>query len=58
MRVAIRLTKAQQLKALPILLRHSTGMMLPGRIFVITPEAALALKDPPDLTKPLAGKRI
>ncbi len=44
MRIAVRFTKADELKAVPILMRHSTGMMLPGDIYVISTEAAEALR--------------
>jgi hypothetical protein len=44
MKTAVRFTKSEELKALPILMRHSTGMMLPGDIYVISIEAAEALR--------------
>ena len=44
MKVAVRFTKAEELKALPILMRHSPGMMLPGDIYVISIEAAEAIR--------------
>jgi hypothetical protein len=44
MNVAIRLSRRAELKALPILYRHSPGMMLPGGIYVIRAEAARALR--------------
>lgn len=45
MRVAVRFTKKEELKAIPILMRHSAGMMLPGDIYVISVEAAAALRE-------------
>ena len=44
MKIAVRFTKADELKAVPILMRHSPGMMLPGDIYVISTEAAEALR--------------
>jgi hypothetical protein len=45
MKVVIRLSPRQELKALPILLRHSQGMGLPDRTYVISTEAARVLRD-------------
>lgn len=45
MRVVIRFTAREELNALPILLRHSPGTVLPNRTYVVTPEAAQALRD-------------
>ncbi len=45
MKVVIRLSAREERNALPILLRHSPGMMLPGRTYVIDVEAAGALRD-------------
>jgi hypothetical protein len=45
MRIAVRFTKAEELKAVPILMRHSPGMMLPGDVYVISSEAAEALRE-------------
>jgi hypothetical protein len=44
MKVAVRFTAKEELKAVPILMRHSPGMMLPGDIYVISVEAAEALR--------------
>jgi hypothetical protein len=44
MRVVIRFTAREEAKALPILLRHSPGTVLPDRTYVITAEAAEALR--------------
>ncbi|HEY7428124.1 MAG TPA: hypothetical protein VH682_28080 [Gemmataceae bacterium] len=45
MKVMIRLSAREELKALPILLRHSPGMGLPNRTYVISTEAARALRE-------------
>ncbi len=45
MKVVIRLTVKQELKALPILLRHSAGTMLPDHVYVVSEEAARALRE-------------
>jgi hypothetical protein len=44
MKIAVRFSKTEELKAVPILMRHSTGMMLPGDVYVISAEAAEALR--------------
>jgi hypothetical protein len=44
MKVAVRFTKTEELKAVPILMRHSPGMMLPGDIYVLSTEAVEALR--------------
>jgi len=41
----IQLTSREEEKALPILLRHSTGMVLPNRIYVLADEAVAALRN-------------
>ena len=43
MKVVIRMTEREELKALPILLRHSVGMMLRDGSYVISAEAARKL---------------
>jgi hypothetical protein len=71
MKLAVRFSKREEVKAVPILVRHSPGMILPGRIYVISPEAAQALRDegikfqevstevnPPDLQGAKPGERI
>jgi hypothetical protein len=71
MKVTIRFTAAEELKALPILLRHSPGTILPERTYVISPEVARALQDagikftllasetrPPTLAGAPSGERI
>jgi hypothetical protein len=45
MRVMIRFTAREELNALPILLRHSPGAILPNLTYVVTTEAAQALRD-------------
>jgi hypothetical protein len=45
MRIAIQLTEREERKALPILLRHSPGMILRDRIYIINGDAARALRD-------------
>lgn len=71
MSVVIRLNAAEERKALPILLRHSPGIILPGRTYVLSPEAVRALQDagvrftrvggetdPPSVPGVPAGERV
>jgi hypothetical protein len=71
MKVAIRLSIRAEAKALPILLRHSPGLVLPDRTYVISQEAAKALRqaripftelgnaaDAPDLAGATSGERV
>lgn len=71
MKLAIRFSKSEEAKALPILLRHSPGMVLPDRIYVLNAEAVSALRDAgvrfeelsaesdaPSLAGALSGARI
>jgi hypothetical protein len=71
MKVAIRLTAREELKALPILLRHSPGMILPGPTYIVSVEAARALREagvqftevgteanPPDPHGVASGERV
>jgi hypothetical protein len=44
-KVIIQLTPDQEAKALPILLRHSPGMVLPGHIYVLSEDAMKALRN-------------
>jgi hypothetical protein len=44
MNMAIRLTAQQELKALPILLRHSPGMVLANRTYILSPAAVRAIR--------------
>ena len=43
MKVIIQLTPEEEARALPILLRHSPGMILPQRRYVLSEEALRAL---------------
>lgn len=43
-KVIIHLTSDQEAKALPILLRHSPGMVLPQRTYVLSEDALTALR--------------
>ena len=45
MKVIIRMTKKEELKALPLLLRHAPGMMLRNRMYVLSEEAVSLLRD-------------
>ena len=45
MKVVIRLSAKQELEALPILLRHSPGTVLPNRTYLISEDAAKALRE-------------
>jgi hypothetical protein len=44
MKVIIHLTQDEETKALPILLRHSPGMILPHRTYVLSEDALKALR--------------
>ena len=44
MKIVIRLTSREETKALPILLRHSPGMVLPDRTYVLNSQAVEALR--------------
>ncbi|NQT13750.1 MAG: hypothetical protein HQ582_13435 [Planctomycetes bacterium] len=44
MNVAIQISEEEELKALPILLRHSPGMMLRNGTYVVTADAARRLR--------------
>jgi len=44
MKIVIRMSQEEELKALPILLRHSVGTVLPDRTYLITEEAARQLR--------------
>jgi hypothetical protein len=44
-KVIVRFTKREELKALPILLRHSPGMILPERTYILSVDAVRALRD-------------
>ncbi len=45
MKIAVRFSDKEEIKALPILLRHSAGMMLPSDVYVISEDAARSLRD-------------
>jgi hypothetical protein len=45
MKAVIRMTSREEAKALPILLRHSPGAVLPERTYVISEEAVRALRE-------------
>ncbi|MBI2947375.1 MAG: hypothetical protein HYY23_06995 [Verrucomicrobia bacterium] len=44
MKVVIHLTKEEEAKALPILLRHSPGMILPQHTYVLSEDALRVLR--------------
>ena len=44
MKVIVQFTSEAEEKALPILLRHSPGMVLPGRTYVLSDDALRALR--------------
>ncbi len=71
MKVVIRLSAREEARALPILLRHSAGMGLPNRTYVVTAEAVQRLReagvkftelgseaDAPEVPGGVAGERI
>jgi hypothetical protein len=41
----VRFSKKEEARALPVLLRHSPGMVLRDRTYVLTSEAVKALRD-------------
>jgi hypothetical protein len=45
MKVVIRLTRAEELRALPIVYRDSPGIVLPNRTYVLRESAKNALRD-------------
>jgi len=45
MKVVIQISPREEAKALPILLRHSPGMLLAKRTYIISEEATMALRD-------------
>lgn len=44
MKIVIQLSSREEAKALPILLRHSPGMVLPNRTYVLNEAAVQALR--------------
>lgn len=45
MKVVIQFAEAEEARALPVLLRHSPGTVLPNRTYVISEEAVLKLRE-------------
>ncbi len=45
MKIIIHLSSDEEAKALPILLRHSPGMILPGRTYVLGEDAVGSLRN-------------
>lgn len=45
MKVVIQLTKEEEVKALPLLLRHSAGTVLSDRTYVVESAAVTELRD-------------
>ena len=71
MKVVIQLSAREELKAIPILLRHSPGMVMPERTYVLSEQAVEALRQAgvrftelsreaaaPDLAEVIACERI
>jgi len=44
-KVIIHLTKEEELRALPLLLRHSPGMVLANRTYILSEEALKVLRE-------------
>jgi hypothetical protein len=45
MKVIIHLSAEEELRALPLLLRHSPGMVLPNRTYILSEDALKMLRD-------------
>jgi len=45
MKVVVRFTVKQEAKALPIILRHSPGMILKNRTYILSKEAVQKLRE-------------
>ncbi len=45
MKVVIQMSDREEARALPILLRHSLGMVLPNRTYIISEEATKSLRN-------------
>ena len=45
MKTIIQLSEAEEAKALPLLLRHSPGTVLPNRTYMVSAEAAKQLRE-------------
>jgi hypothetical protein len=55
MPIVIRFSAVEERKALPILLRHSPGTILPDRTYVLSEDAVRALEEAGIRYSPLAG---
>ena len=44
MHMIIQLSETEEVKAIPILLRHSPGTVLPNRIYIVSEDAAKQLR--------------
>lgn len=44
MKVVVRFTVREETRALPLLLRHSPGLVLPGRVYILAEEAVNLLR--------------
>jgi hypothetical protein len=71
MKLLIRMTKVEEAKALPILLRHSPGTVLENRTYLLSSDAVNSLRqagvrfeelsissDSPSLSGAAAGERV
>jgi hypothetical protein len=45
MKIIIQLSEAEEARALPVLLRHSPGTVLPNRLYVVSADAAKKLRE-------------
>ena len=45
MKTIIQMSETEEARALPLLLRHSPGTVLPNRIYIISEEAAKKLRE-------------
>jgi hypothetical protein len=45
MKIIIQLSREEEAKALPVLLRHSPGMILPERTYVLEEDAVASLRN-------------
>ncbi|MGD0814432.1 MAG: hypothetical protein ABSA83_12570 [Verrucomicrobiota bacterium] len=45
MKIIIQLSREEEAKALPVLLRHSPGMILPERTYVLGEDAVASLRN-------------
>jgi hypothetical protein len=58
MKVIIRLSKDEEVKALPILLRHSPGMILPERTYVLSDATLGLLREAGIRFRQLSGEAV